>query len=137
MDNILGQAFGVVLPAVSIVAVFTFVAIATWSDNRRKEREAYYKHETYRKLLEQSGGPDRSVVDLMRQEDEQQARRRIEGLKLGGLITAAAGAGTMIFLRALVGDEPVYLAGVVPLLIGLVLLIYALFMAPRPPKTHS
>jgi hypothetical protein len=90
-----------------------------------------------RKLLEQAGGSDRSVVDLMRQEEEQQMRRRVEGLRLGGLITTAVGAGMMIFLRVLVGDEPVYVVGLIPLLIGLVLVVYGFFMAPRSPETHS
>jgi hypothetical protein len=137
MENIIGQTIGLVLPAVAVVSVFTFVAVATWSDNRRKERESYYKHETYRKMLEQSGGSDRSVMDLMRQEEEQQMRRRIEGLRLGGLITTVVGAGVMVFLYVLVDEEPVYVAGLIPLLIGLVLTFYGFFMAPRAPTSHS
>ena len=37
----------------------------------------------------------------------------------------------MIFLGMLVDDEPIYLVGLIPLLIGLVLVIYGFFMAPR------
>ena len=47
--------FGVLIPVVAIIAVFVFVAVASWSDNRRMEREAFYRHETYRKMLEQPG----------------------------------------------------------------------------------
>ena len=54
------------IPVVAIVSVFTFVAIAAWSDNRRKEREAYYRHETLRKLSETGGDSAESVRLVLR-----------------------------------------------------------------------
>jgi hypothetical protein len=116
---------------VSIVAVFTFVTVATWAENRRKEREAYYREETYRKILEHGGDSGDRILGLMREEEAGRFRRRIEGQRLGGLITTAVGVGVMIFLYVLVDDEPVYLVGIIPLLIGFVLVIYGFFMAPR------
>jgi len=123
------------IPVVAIVSVFTFVAIAAWSDNRRKEREAYYRHETLRKLSETGGDSAESVLEVMRQEERGQARRRLEGIKLGGMITAVVGAGVMVFLYSLAPE--VYLAGLIPLLIGLVMLMYAFFMASSPDKEIS
>jgi hypothetical protein len=123
--------FGVVLPAVTIVAVFTFVAIAVWSDNRRKERESYYREETYKKLLDSTGGAGEAVLAVMKQEEIQKERRRIEGLKLGGLVTTAVGIGVMVFLWAIAPGEAVYLAGIIPLLIGVVLAVYAYGLAPK------
>lgn len=126
-----GDLFGFVLPAVSVVAVFTFVAIAVWSENRRKERETYYREETYKKLLDTSGESSKTVLEVMQQEEAQKARQRIEGLKLGGLVTLAVGVGSMIFLKTLIPDEPIYMAGLIPLLIGMVLAIYAYGLAPK------
>ena len=120
------------IPVVAIISVFTFVAVATWAENRRKERESYYRHETYRKIMEQQGESAEKVQALMREEELQRNRRRIEGLKLGGMITFVVGIGSMIFLYVLIGDEPIYLAGLIPLLIGLVLLIYGFFMVEKP-----
>ena len=57
--------------------------------------------------------------------------KKREGMKIGGLINIAVGVGLMIFLRALVQDEPVYLCGLIPGLIGVALLTYALFLAPK------
>ena len=57
--------------------------------------------------------------------------KKREGMKIGGLINLAVGVALMIFLRALVGDEPVYLCGLIPGLIGVALLTYALFLAPK------
>jgi len=123
--------YGLLLPIVAIVAVFTFVTVASWAENRRKERESYYREETYRKIVEQGGDSGDQVLRLIRDEERARARQRIEGMKLGGLITTVVGVGIMIFLRALVGAEAVYLVGLIPMLIGVVLVVYAFFMAPR------
>jgi hypothetical protein len=121
----------ILLPVVSVVAVFTFITVATWAENRRKERESYYREETFRKILDHGGDAGDRILGLIREEETERARRRIEGLKLGGLITTVVGVGVMIFLGMLVDDEPIYLVGLIPLLIGLVLVIYGFFMAPR------
>ena len=120
------------IPIVAIISVFTFVAVASWSENRRKERETYYRHETYRKIMESPGNSTQAVVRLMRQEEMQQQRRRLEGLRLGGLITFVVGIGVMVFLYALVEEEPVYLVGIIPGLIGLVLIVHGFFLAEKP-----
>ena len=120
------------IPIVAIVSVFTFVAVASWSDNRRKERETYYRHETYRKILEQGSQSAEPVLNLMRQEERQRADRRIEGLKLGGLITMVTGVGLFVFLRYVDPTEGVHMVGLIPLLIGLVLAFHGFFIARRP-----
>ena len=35
--------------SVGAVGMFSFIAVASWADARRKEREAYYKSETLKK----------------------------------------------------------------------------------------
>jgi hypothetical protein len=67
----------------------------------------------------------------MREQEKNFAKRRLEGLKIGGLVTAAIGIGVMVFLHGVEHEEPVYLAGVIPLLIGVALLIYPLMLAPK------
>jgi hypothetical protein len=121
-----------IIPVVAIISVFTFVAVATWAENRRKERESYYRHETYRKIMEQQGDAGKGVLALMREEELQQQRRRIEGLKLGGMITFVVGIGAMVFLYFISEEAPVFWAGLIPALIGLVMLLYAFLMVPRP-----
>jgi hypothetical protein len=51
-------------------------------------------------------------------------------MKIGGVINLAVGVALLIFLRALIGNEPVYLCGLIPGFIGVAMLIYALFLAP-------
>jgi uncharacterized membrane protein len=119
--------------SVASVAVFSFVAVAVWSSERRREREAYYRSETLRKIAETQGAGGGSVIEFLREEERNGARRRREGQKLGGLITVAVGIGMTILIWAVNRDEPepVYLAGLIPVLIGLALLSYAYFLAPK------
>ncbi len=120
------------VPAV-LISVFAFVSIASWSDARRREREAFYRSETIKKIAESTGLGAEAALEVMRSSDRLDSRRRLEGQKLGGLITAATGLGLMIFLRSVAGktDEPIYLVGVIPLLIGLALLGYTVALAPK------
>jgi hypothetical protein len=120
------------IPIVAIPAVFTFVSIAAWADNRRKERESFYRHETYRKIMEHPGEATQPVVEMMRERERQRQLKRIEGLRLGGLVTSAVGIGVMVFLYFLTDEAPIYLAGLIVLLIGLVLMVHGFFIAKSP-----
>jgi hypothetical protein len=131
-----GSAVGVVaiaIPVVGSIALFSFLSVTVWSEARRKEREAYYTSETLKKIAESSGEGAKGALELLREQEKSAVRRRLEGLKLGGLITTVVGIGLMVFLHGIVEreDGPVYLVGLIPLLVGLALLIYPLFLAPK------
>jgi hypothetical protein len=130
-DGNMVNVVAVAIPVVGSIALFSFLAVASWSDARRKERETYYKSETLKKIAESSGEGAKAAIELMREQEKSTEKRRLEGMKLGGLITAVVGIGVMVLLRGLEHDEPVYLAGLIPLLIGLALLIYAFLLAPK------
>jgi peptidoglycan/LPS O-acetylase OafA/YrhL len=119
------------VPIFGSIALFSFLAIAYWSAQRRREREAYYKSETLKKIADsQAGG---SAIELLHEQERYDLRRRREGQKLGGLITAAVGVSLMIVIKATDrGDpDPSYLVGLIPLFIGAALLVYAYFLAPK------
>ena len=118
--------------SIGAVALFVvFIPVTSWIDSQRKEREAFYKAETMRRLAESSGEGAKAAIELLREQDRLERSKKREGMKIGGLVNIAVGVGLMIFLRALVGDEPVYLCGLIPGLIGVALLTYALFLAPK------
>ena len=58
----MGQFYGLLLPIGAVVAVFTFVTVASWAENRRKERESYYREETYRKIVEHGGDSGERIL---------------------------------------------------------------------------
>lgn len=118
------------LISVGALALFSFLSILIYSVSRAQERSELHRNETLRKLAEQSGEGAEKVLEVMREEERIAQRRRVEGLKLGGLITTVVGVGLGIFLYA-VASEAATLAAI-PLLIGLALLAYALLLAPNP-----
>jgi hypothetical protein len=132
-DNMVGVV-AVAIPVVGSIALFSFLAVASWSDARRRERETFYKSETLKKIAESSGEGARAAIELIREQEKNAANRRFEGMKLGGLITAVVGIGVMVLLHGLVRDEPVYLAGLIPFLVGVVLMLYGFFLAPKPQE---
>jgi hypothetical protein len=112
-----------------LIAVFSFVAVLVWADNRRREREALYRSEMIKKVSETQGAG--STVEFLREEDRIAARRSREGQRLGGLVTVAVGVALMAMLAGLERREHAYLVGLVPLLAGVAILVYSYLLAPK------
>lgn len=93
-----------------------------------REREAYYRSETVKKIAELSGGA--AALEYLREDEKKSVLRRSRAVRLGGMITAASGIALMAFLYVVVQGQAVYLAGLIPLLVGLSLIVYAITTAP-------
>jgi hypothetical protein len=111
--------------SVGAATLFTFVAVVSWSDARRMEREAYYKSEVLKKLVE-SQAP--GALEYLRSQEAMTSRKRFDNFKLAGLITLIVGLSLMLFLKEIVPSSapPVYLVGIFPVAIGAVLLGFAI-----------
>jgi hypothetical protein len=120
--------------AVGAIALFSFLSVHSYIQGRRKERDAYYKNETVRRLTESQGAGAEAAIGLLREEDRLWARRRLEGIKLGGLATTAVGVGLMIFLGIAVEENHQLgvAIGVIPFLVGIALLLYAYRLGRTP-----
>lgn len=124
--------------SVLMICVFTFVSIAVGTEARRKEREAYYKAETMRRLAESPGDAAKYALEMMREEQVmrdrealREDRKRSEGLKIGGLVNIGIGVGLYLLMKE-VGGPP--MVGALVLGIGVALLVYAFFLAPKLPQ---
>ncbi len=133
MFDTMSNGFGLwMFLSIGAVALFVvFIPLTSYIDSQRKEREAFYKAETFRRLAESSSDSAKAAIELLREQTRLETRKKREGMKIGGLVNIAVGVALMIFLRALVSDEPVYLCGLIPGLIGVALLTYVLLLAPR------
>ncbi|HEY5056536.1 MAG TPA: hypothetical protein VII58_10265 [Acidobacteriaceae bacterium] len=116
--------------SVGAVALFSFLSVASWAGTRQAEREAYYKTEMMKKIAE-VGGENNPALEYLREQERIAAAKRLGGIKLGGLVVSGLGLGNMIFLRALLPGQPIYLSGTIFLFIGLALLAYAFWFAPQ------
>jgi hypothetical protein len=117
------------------VAFFSWVTVVGWAIQRRKEREAYYRHETEKRLVDKSGVSAEQLLGLRNEEERIRWLRRREGLKLGGLVTLAAGIGIVVALRFVdTGELSISVTGWIPLGIGVVLLLYTYVLYPTSPS---
>jgi hypothetical protein len=117
--------------SIGAVCLFVvFIPLTSFIDSRRREREAFYKAETFRRLAESSGEGARVAVELLRTEDRLKRIKTREGLKIAGLINIAAGIGVSLLLYSLAGGHgSPFLVGAIPALIGMAMLIYVYALA--------
>jgi hypothetical protein len=123
------QAMIFLIPVVGAAALFTFLAVATWAEQRRKEREAYYRYE-FRKNLVAAGKMDATDVRaLVEYENESDMYRRRAGSLVASFVLTGVGIGLLLGLRWV--DENVAMIGWIPLMIGVALMVYSAIVAPR------
>lgn len=115
--------------AVSLFVIF--IPLIVWIDNRRREREAFYKADTMRRLAESTGDGAKAAIQLMREEERLKRIKILEGMKIGGLINVAVGVALIVFLRFMLGggSGSPFLCGLIPGFIGVAMLSYAMFFA--------
>ena len=124
-------AFGLwMFLSVGAVAMFgIFIPVTAWIEGQRKEREAFYRAETVRRLTEASGEGARAAVELLREQDRIERGKRHEGLKIAGLVNVSVGLALIVFLHMLLPYQAVYMCGLIPAFIGMAFLVYVFFMA--------
>jgi hypothetical protein len=81
---------------------------------------AYYRHLTLQKIMESSSEGGQAAMAFLREQDLANKRKTRDGLMLGGAICFVVGVALMIFLNVIVA-QPVYLVGLFPLAVGIVL----------------
>ena len=115
---------------IGAIALFSFLAVATWSGTRQKEREAYYKTEMLKKIAEQ-GGEKNPALEYLREQERIAERKRVAGIKVGGLVNIAVGLAIIALLYGLVPIKAVSLCGLFPLFIGVALLLHVQLSAEK------
>jgi len=123
------EMLGIFVQIVAIVATFTFITVTHWVDSQRKEREAYYKAETLRRVTEASGEGAKAAFELMRADERFKRIKAREGIKIAGLVNIGVGTGLLIFLHELLPGTAIYLCGMIPGLIGVGFLAYVYLLA--------
>jgi hypothetical protein len=111
--------------AFSLFAIF--IPTVTWIDKQHKEREAFYKAETIRRVAEASGEGAKAALELLQQQSRFERQKGREGMKIGVLICVAVGLALTLLLLS--NHDKGYPAGLFPALVGVALLVYVYVMA--------
>lgn len=120
------------IPVAGVIAIGAFLSVVGFARERRKEREALYRHETARALVEKGRMDVEQFQAFVRDETLRPHRARLESVKLAGLVLALAGVGLLVGMRN-VDELPARGIGWLPTGIGLGALIYAYVLARRQP----
>lgn len=124
--------------AATIVAVFTFLSIAAWLGTQSAERQARDRFALLRSIAEHPSDTAEQVLRMLRDQEQRRAQRRERAEErsriIGGLVLIATGIGICVLLDA-VGKT--WTGGLVPLLIGCVLLGSGLFLNRGTDKFHN
>ena len=118
--------------SIGAVALFVvFIPTVTYIDKQHRERVAFYKAETIRRITEASGEGAKAAMELMREEARLEEVKKREGMKIGGLVCIGTGVAMVIFMRVMVASDPgvPYLVGLIPAFVGVALLVYVFGMA--------
>src|SRR5262245_45443191 len=109
--------------AVGAASLFSFISVAAWVGARHAERETFYRTERIKKAVDSPTSA--GALEFLRERDREQERLRAlrtrSGIRLGGLVTTAAGLGLLVSLHEIVTDQPVHLAALVPIFVGVAL----------------
>ena len=137
---LLPDSLALLIPIFGTIGFFTFLVFATWTQAQRREKDAFYKHETLKRISESPDG-GAAAMEMLREEQRMKDRRRREGRKIGGLVNFTLGIVLTVFLfaiRASFASYPMlYLVGLVPLAVGAALLAYSYWLAPKEADAHS
>lgn len=118
----------------SPIALLFFFAIRFLSRSPRAEREAYYHAEVIKKISE-SGVGSAPAIEYLREQERIKAAKRLGGIKLAGLINIAVGLALipcLAWLTTSFAGGAAGAVGLIPLFIGIALLVYAFWLAPKP-----
>ena len=138
MSEVVGPIMVFSIPIVAIVGGITAGIVRTVSRHRLIELAQRERIAMIERGLDPSKLPPLpldSVLDPSeRWSPGTSARRRSQGLMVGGFVTLAVGISLSVFLYLVTGNEPgVWAAGLIPGAIGLALLVSGILMRCRPP----
>ena len=124
------QSLGILLiPVSAIIGFATWASVVGFARQRRLEREAYYRGEVNKKLVEEGKLSVPQLIAAREEEMHRQWLKRREAFKGAGIVLAALGLAIVAAMGAADNDEAMG-AGFVPMFLGGALLAYGTGLYP-------
>lgn len=119
----------ILIPISSIVSFSLAFSIVWWSVQRRREREAYYRYELSRLMLEKYADGLERVFAWLREQDLADAQRRRDTIRVTAWVLVTGGLGALAGFRFRLNDDSLF--GLIPFGIGVGLFVYLLLSRVR------
>jgi len=120
--------------AAGAVALFAFLSVAAWTGTQAAERKDRDRYALLKTLAESPADTAQRVLELLREQEERERSRKQreerKGYLVGGGVLLACGTGLSIMVTTLGEKAGVWTVGLIPMLIGLVLLAAGLLTKP-------
>jgi hypothetical protein len=130
--------------AAGAVGLFAYLSVAHWVNARTEERQARDRIALLRRMAEQTPAAVASVLDHLREEnaraEEKEQKKELQARRNGmqtGAILIALGVGFAMAFALVSRREPVWILGVIPTLVGLVVFVFAMFNRPAAPSRSA
>lgn len=136
MDEITRSLGMQIVPVVSTVAVFAFVAIAVYFKEQRKIREAELQLQFRKSLLDKYNDPD-AIRGILEVEDRRIREQANERRVLGGAVVTVVGIALLVGMYLITGGPSVSLPGLIVLGVGLAMLLYPQIAEQLAPSARD
>ncbi len=110
--------------AILLAGAMTWVCLRAWAGQRRFEREAFYRSELYRQMLERGELTLEKHQEARRQDEAAAFARARRALRVAGVLCIALAAGVLAGFWTHDDPTPRRIA-IVPLSLGLAMVAYA------------
>lgn len=98
----------ILIPVASIVSSCIALSVIWWATQRRKEREAYYRYELSRVLVEKYAAEPERFLAWEREQREQDVVRRRDAIRILIWVLLLGGVGTLVGLGFTTKDESLF-----------------------------
>jgi hypothetical protein len=121
-----------------LLLIFAWTSVTYWISARAAERRMRERYALLKHLSERPAESVQIVLEQLRQDDaKEEQRRRAKAATMrrgkleGGFVMIVLGIGLGAFLRMLGPSMALWLIGLMPLLVGVVFVISAVFEKPK------
>jgi hypothetical protein len=112
----------ILIPVASIVSSCLAFSVIWWATQRRREREAYYRYELSRLMLERYGDDQERFLGWLREQEAGEVERRRHGIRMALWVLLCGGVAALAGLGFTPRDESLF--GWIPIGIAAGLAIY-------------
>jgi Flp pilus assembly protein TadB len=120
--------------AAGAVALFAFLSVAAWTGTQAAERKDRDRFALLKTLAENPADNAQRVLELLREQEERERTRKEReerrGYLVGGAVLLACGTGLSVMVTTLGDKAGMWTIGLIPILIGLVLVSTGLLTKP-------